>query len=167
MKRWYVVRAHMRDETKALHHLQRQGFAAYLPRYLKRRSHARRIDWVPAPLFPGYLFVAMDITVERWRAIHSTIGVSHLICNGDAPVALPFGIIEEMRSREGGKGMIALHKARPFKAGDKVRIMSGAMCDRVGLFQSINDEERIVILLNVLGRDVTVRLDVEAVAAVA
>lgn len=167
MKRWYVVRSHIRDEAKALGHLRRQGFAAYLPRYLKRRSHARRVDWVPMALFPGYLFVEMDITVERWRAIHSTIGVSHLICNGDAPVALPPGIIEEMRSREGDKGMIALHKARPFKAGDKVQIMSGAMCDQIGLFQSMGDDERIIILLNVLGRDVPVRLDVEAVAAVA
>ena len=167
MKRWYVVRTHLRDEAKALHHLRRQEFTAYLPRHLKRRSHARRIDWVPVPLFPGYMFVEMDITTERWRAIHSTVGVSHLICNGDAPVPLPQGIIEEMQAREDDKGMIPLHKARPFKVGDKVQVMSGALCDQIGLFQSISDDERIIILLNVLGREVMVRLAVEAVAAVA
>ena len=56
----------------------RQGFTTYLPRYLKRRQHARRIDIVPAPLFPRYFFVAIDITVQRWRSVYSTIGVTQL-----------------------------------------------------------------------------------------
>jgi transcriptional antiterminator RfaH len=41
--RWYVVQTHVHAETKAVLHLDRQGYATYLPRYLKRRRHARRI----------------------------------------------------------------------------------------------------------------------------
>ncbi len=57
---WYAVHTHSRSEQKALAHLARQGFSAYLPQFLKQRSHARCRDWVPAPLFPRYLFVAFD-----------------------------------------------------------------------------------------------------------
>ena len=39
-----------------------KDLTTYLPRYLKRRRHARRVDIVAAPLFPRYLFVAIDMT---------------------------------------------------------------------------------------------------------
>ena len=43
MQRWFVVRTHPQGEFKALGHILRQGFDAYLPRYLKRRRHANLI----------------------------------------------------------------------------------------------------------------------------
>jgi transcriptional antiterminator RfaH len=67
--RWYVVQTQPHAEAKASQHLSRQGFDIYLPRYLKRRRHARRIETVVAPLFPRYMFVAVDTSVQRWRAI--------------------------------------------------------------------------------------------------
>ena len=92
MERWYVAETHPQSEAKALAHLARQGYAAYLPRYLKSRRHARRTDTVKAPLFPGYLFVFMDVAKTRWRAIRSTIGIRHLICEGEKPLAVPPGV---------------------------------------------------------------------------
>ncbi|MGH9550353.1 MAG: transcription termination/antitermination NusG family protein, partial [Terriglobales bacterium] len=50
--KWYVVQTHPYAETKAAAHLGRQGFETYLPRYVKRRRHARRVNTVAAPLFP-------------------------------------------------------------------------------------------------------------------
>jgi transcriptional antiterminator RfaH len=79
---WYVVQTRPHAEVRAAQHLQRQGFATYLPRHLKRRRHARRTEIVAAPLFPRYLFVLVDMATQRWRSIHSTIGVSRLVCNG-------------------------------------------------------------------------------------
>ena len=58
---WYVAQTHPRAEMKASQHLGRQGFEVYLPRYLKKRRHARRTDTIAAPLYPGYLFVAIDL----------------------------------------------------------------------------------------------------------
>ena len=86
--RWYVAQTHPHAETKAAGHLMRQGFAVYLPRHLKRRRHARRVENVPAPLFPRYLFIAVDMATQRWRSIHSTIGVTRMVCNGDLPAAV-------------------------------------------------------------------------------
>ena len=83
--RWFVAHTHPHAEGKATTHLNRQGFGIYFPRYLKRRRHARRIETVAAPLFPRYLFVAIDLNIQRWRSIYSTVGVSRLVCNGDDP----------------------------------------------------------------------------------
>jgi transcription antitermination factor NusG len=50
-----------------------------LPRHLKQWRHARRAEKVPAPLFPSYLFAAVDMASQRWLAIDSTIGVKRLV----------------------------------------------------------------------------------------
>ena len=46
--RWYVVQTQPHAESKAVEHLARQGFGAYLPRYLKRRRHARKVELIAA-----------------------------------------------------------------------------------------------------------------------
>ena len=73
--RWYVVQTHPHAESRAMEQLRQQGFVTYLPKLLKQRRHARKVETVIRPLFPRYLFVLVDITTQRWRAIHSTIGV--------------------------------------------------------------------------------------------
>jgi transcriptional antiterminator RfaH len=74
--RWFVAHTQPHAEVKATAHLARQGFQIYFPRYLKRRRHARKIETVAAPLFPRYLFVSVDKSVQRWRSIYSTVGVA-------------------------------------------------------------------------------------------
>ena len=69
MKRWYVAMTHTKSEEVAYANLARQGFQAYLPRYLRERRHARKTTEVKAPLFPGYLFINIDMDAERWRPI--------------------------------------------------------------------------------------------------
>ncbi len=167
MEHWYVAHTQPRGETLALVNLLRQKFGAYLPRYLKRRRHARRIDWVASPFFPRYLFVKMDPGAVRWRAIHSTIGVSHLVCAGDKPLAMPDGIVESIQSREDAKVMVGMDPAISFKKGAQVQILSGPLCDQVGLFDCTCDDGRAVILLELLGRQVEVRVPNTAVAAYA
>ena len=68
-QRWYIVQTHVRAELKATFHLRRQGFETYLPCYLKKSRHARRVDTVATPLFPRYLFVSVDTATQRWHSI--------------------------------------------------------------------------------------------------
>jgi transcriptional antiterminator RfaH len=163
--RWCVVQTHVHAESKAAAHLLRQGYDIYLPRYLKRRRHARRVEHVPAPLFPRYLFVGFDPEVARWRSIQSTLGVSHLICNSNEPTLLPQGIITELRRREDDNGFIRLDRQPLYAPGDKVRVVDGVFSDSLGLFEGMADRDRVAILLDLLGRKVRVVLDRESVAA--
>ena len=163
--RWYVVHTQPHGEARAIVNLRRQGFDAYLPRYRGRRSHAGRVDSVSKPLFPRYLFVAMDITRERWRAIHSTFGVSHLVCSGDAPSPVPPGIVEAIRAHEDGEGWILMGTPRSIAVGESVRVLDGAFADQVGLFAAMSDDQRVDVLLDLLGRQVRVTLPARSVVA--
>jgi transcriptional antiterminator RfaH len=163
--RWYVVQTQVNGEMKATQHLQRQGFDIYLPRYLKRRRHARKVDFVARPLFPRYLFVAIDVATQPWRSIQSTFGVSRLVCNGDNPAIVPDGVVGALKAREDAKGFVKMDARPSFAPGDKVRVLAGAFMDNAGLFNGLADHDRVSILLDMLGRKVRVLLDADMVAA--
>jgi transcriptional antiterminator RfaH len=163
--RWYVVRTQVNGEVKAARNLLRQGYDIYLPRYLKRRRHARKVDFVAQPLFPRYIFVAIDMATQRWRSIQSTFGVSRLVCNGDDPALVPDGVVPALRAREDDKGFVKMEVRPAFAPGDKVRVLAGAFMDSAGLFNGLADHDRVSILLDMLGHKVRVLLDADLVTA--
>lgn len=167
MNRWYAVHTHPKGERKAFDNLRRQGFEAYLPVYGKKRRHARKSDYVAAPLFPRYLFVHMDPEASRWRSIRSTYGVVHLVCSGDSPVPLPAGIVEGIKAQESGQGFVQMDLPLPFKRGDKVEVLEGPLKELTGIFQCLSDDRRVIVLLEMLGRPLKVRLDIDAVGSAA
>jgi transcriptional antiterminator RfaH len=162
--RWYVVQTQPHAESKAAEHLIRQGFGAYLPRYHKRRRHARRVELIAAPLFPRYLFVAVDLETQRWRAIHSTSGVSRLVCNGDEPAPVPPDVVPALQQREEA-GFVKLERRPQFAPGERVRVVDGIFTDTLGLFEGMADRDRVAILLDLLGRKVRILLDEGAITA--
>lgn len=164
-QKWFVVQTQVNAEAKAARNLLQQGFEIYLPRYLKRRSHARKIDRIPAPLFPRYMFVQIDMATQRWRSIQSTFGVAHLVFNGSDPSPVRNEIIEQLKAREDKSGLIQLDRRANFTMGDKVRVLAGAFVDNLGLFEGLEDRDRVAILLDFLGRKVRVSLDIDLVTA--
>src|ERR1700688_5006044 len=167
MQRWYVVQSQPAAEPKATWHLRNQGYDVYLPRYLKKTRHARRTMIVPKPLFPSYLFVAMDLDVTRWRAIRSTVGVAGLVCTGDRPAPVPVGVVEQIRVFEDETGMVRPPKPSGFAKGQRAEIAEGVFDGQIGLVEGMSDAERVILLLDLLGREVRIRLPVEMVRIVA
>lgn len=167
MKRWYAVYTQPRGEQVAAVNLMRQGIATYFPRYLKRRSHARRVDEVPAPLFARYLFASFDLREAAWRAIRSTRGVVDLVRNGNDPVCVPDGIISEIKARETPEGFVTVGKFLKLARGDAFKIDSGPFAMHTAIFEEERDKERVIALLALLGRQVTVEIPLRAVAPLA
>tara|TARA_B100002052_G_C15721487_1_gene524363 strand:+ start:385 stop:897 length:513 start_codon:yes stop_codon:yes gene_type:complete len=165
-KRWFVVRTHPNGEFKALAHILRQGFDGYLPRYVKRRRHARKTENVQKPLFPGYLFVGMDPERARWRALNSTVGVSELICYSGQPAPVPDEVIDDIRRHEDESGYVILGEHAGLKKGDRVRITEGSLSDQIGIFDAPTDQQRVFLLLELLGRQVRVKMPMTALAPV-
>jgi transcriptional antiterminator RfaH len=163
--RWYVAQTQPNAESKAIAHLSRQGFKTYLPRILKRRRHARRVEVVSAPLFPRYLFVEIDVAVQRWRSIYSTVGISQLVCTGDTPTPVSDQVVCLLKGREDAAGFIELERRPQFSVGDEVRVLDGVFSECLGLYDGMPDRNRIAVLLDLLGRKVRVLVDAECVAA--
>jgi transcriptional antiterminator RfaH len=161
---WFVVRTQSRAEEKAMQHLTNQGFVVYLPRYRRRVRHARRNQIVLRPLFPGYLFVHLDPERCRWRSINGTVGVREILTNGDTPLPVSDRIIDEIKSREDETGAIKL-VAPTFARGQVVRLLEGPLAELNGLFEEMRDENRVVLLVSLLGRKVRMQVPAAAVAA--
>ena len=49
--------------------------------------------------------------------------------------------------------------------GDRIRVVGGAFCDSVGLYEGLSSRERVAILLELLGRKVRIVLDTETIEA--
>ena len=162
---WYVVQTQVNAEAKAGRNLVRQEFEVYLPRYLKRRSHARKIEKVPVPLFPRYMFVKIDVATQRWRSVQSTFGVSRLVLNGSDPAPLAHQVISCLKAREDGSGYIQLDQRPKLALGARVRVLGGIFAENLGLFDGMADRDRVTILLDLLGRKVRVSIEAERVAA--
>ena len=156
MKRWYAVHTHSRAETNVVKNLNRQGFDTYLPLYLKKRNHARRIDWVPAPFFPRYLFVEMILETVRWRSIQSTIGVSNLVCFGEKPIPAPQNVITILRSHEDEQGLIKFGGQFRFDLGDQVQMLDGPFGDTTAVIKNKYGHDRVTLLLKMMGRQIKV-----------
>lgn len=164
-KNWYLVMTHARSETLAAKHLARQGFETYLPCIRKQRRHARKTEIISSPLFPRYLFVAFDQTRQRWHAIRSTLGVVRLVGAGELPARIPDDVLAELRAREDDQGFVKLEKPAPFLAGQKLKITSGPFSLCATFFEFMSDNDRVAVLLDLMGRRVRMFVDRMAVAA--
>jgi transcriptional antiterminator RfaH len=163
MKCWYAVYTQPRAEWLAREHLERQGFEVCFPRYLKRRSHARKVEDVASPLFPRYLFAAFDLAEAGWRVIRSTRGVVDLVRNGLDPAPIPERVVHEIRGCSDENGLVHLARRSELAPGSRIRINSGPFAEYEGIFRAARDEERVTALLSLLGRQVSVELPMAAV----
>jgi transcriptional antiterminator RfaH len=153
---WYVVATKPNCEVKAMVNLERQSFETYMPRILERRSHARRIQMVPRPLFSGYVFVRLDLEVARWRSINSTVGVTHILTGDGRPQLLRTGFIDALRARE----IDGLVTAPPphFEMGEAVEVKQGPFANQIGTILSAERPGRIRLLMALLGGEVITTL---------
>jgi transcriptional antiterminator RfaH len=158
MTSWYAVHTQIHAETRALENLLRQGYDAYLPRCRIWVSHARRRQLSLRPLFPRYLFTAADEPAIPWRPILSTFGVSDVVRAGDRPAPVPGEIVEAIRSREHEGAYDALEARQRLRPGEPVRVIAGAFGDMIGRLAELHDNDRVVVLLELLGRTVRAQL---------
>ena len=165
MKRWYVAYTQPTAERRAVAHLKRQGFDAYLPQCRRIRRHARREETVLRPLFPRYVFVALDLDADRWHAVNGTMGVSNLICHGERPAPLPDGLVEGLRISELEEGAVPLSRLVLFARGARLRVLDGAFAGQTGTYHGMTEAERVVLLFDLIGREVRVAVPIHAVEA--
>lgn len=161
--RWYVVQTRHLCEMRAARELANQGFEVFLPRYQKKRRHARKVTLVGAALFPSYLFVCLDPERQRWRSINGSYGVARVIAGEDGPLPVASGVVAALRARLTDKGFIDIALRPNFVPGETVRIRSGSFAERLGLFEGFRDQDRVALLLDLLGSKVRVVLGEELV----
>jgi transcriptional antiterminator RfaH len=163
---WFVVNTHPHQEGRAELNLRRQGYEARLPRLLRSRRHARRLDMTSVPLFPGYIFVRLDRATQPWRAINSTFGIRRILCDGERPLPVEDGFVEALQSSTDDLGIVGLAES-DLKPGQPLRLVAGPFADCIGTLLQLSDRDRVALLLNLLGREVRLVVPRQQVVAVA
>lgn len=165
MKSWFVVYTQAQREPQAKQHLLDQGFEVYLPRFKKIRRHARKVQEVLTPLFPRYLFVALDLDDACWRSVNGTRGVVYILMHDERPAIVPKEIVQSLKAQEDAEGVVPLDSMALFSKGDKVRVLEGTFKDYTAVFTALTDKDRVQLLLNFLGRELKVSLPSYAIEA--
>ena len=159
MSVWCVVNTLPGQEVRAEENLLRQGFRAWLPAIRKIRRHARRVDTVRAPLFPGYLFVQLDLDSEVWSPINSTYGVRRLLAQDSRPEILHEHFVADLRNAVSEDGTCALPpECAGLRPGARVRVAWGPFADSVATILELAPKERVLMLLDLLGSKVKITI---------
>src|SRR5678815_3118441 len=117
--RWYVAKTKSGQDQTAVENLARQSFAGFYPTIKIEREVRGRITRRVEGLFPGYVFVRLSLTADRWQAINSTRGVAGLVSfrKDGTPSPVPKGEVEMLQAKEKlGEFECA------FRVGDTVRV---------------------------------------------
>ena len=155
---WYAVHTHVNKESLSEINLIRQNFITYLPKYKKIIKHARKISTVVRPLFPRYLFVKLDLVKQRWHLINSTYGVNVLITMEEKPVKILDKIINEIKSYDNSDVIANISPYSSMTMGEEVNILEGIFSGRKAIFDGLTDDNRIKVLFNLLGKEVTLSM---------
>lgn len=151
MSDWYLVHTKIRQERVALENLERQGYKCFLPTINTEKVRQRALQIVSEAMFPRYLFVQLstDANAQSWAPIQSTVGVCRLVKFGTTPAKVNDDLIQVIRSR-----MLGDETLHQFNPGDLVQVTEGPFVGLDAIYQSKDGEERVVILLNLLCKDV-------------
>lgn len=106
-------------------------------------------------LWPGYIFVNLNLTDDSWMYIRNTNGVLGFL-GGEKPQALGASEIEALLRdlEEKKKGVVQKHN---IAAGDRVKIVDGVFVNFIGTVTEVfHDKGRLSVMVSIFGRETRV-----------
>lgn len=150
-------------ESRVARILRARGYQVYYPG-IPRTTHQRhRLPRIAlAPMFPGYLFVRSH--PRGWDMLRTTPGIrlgqSLLINPATGRLAVlsddEFWRIAEIELIKMDQALNPPKKELPYKIGDRVRVTGGPFEGRWANIETLDDNERIGLLLDIFGRQTRV-----------
>ncbi len=156
MNNWYLIKTKPRQEKIAKQNLENQGYEVFCP--------IAKLNNKLVVLFPGYLFIQLNDKTQNWSPVNSTKGVSQFVKFGLNFAKVPTSVIEFIKTNQhitAGK----LNNLNKFKPGDKVQISDGTFKDYTAIFKCYKSDERIILLMNLLGHEQSLSIKKESVIA--
>jgi len=123
-----------------------------------RRNNGKFITRM-RPLFPGYIFVALDPTQGGWRMVNSTNGITRLVCLGTKPTPVPGRLVSDLMRRCDLDGKLL--PPQDFRPGDQVVLSGGPFADFVATIQSVSPDRRVYVLIELMGAQTRVACKAE------
>jgi transcriptional antiterminator RfaH len=149
-KEWFILQFKANSHHIAVKNLHQQKFETFLPLCDTTIRRNSRFIQRSKPLFPGYMFIAFYRAETHWHKINNTYGVSRLVTFNSNLSSVPTIFIDNliMRCDVSGK----LLPIKKLKKGDRVNILEGPFADFIATVETYETEQRIWILMELLGR---------------
>lgn len=154
---WNVLHTNPNCESQVAKYLGLHDIEVYLPQFAtppgtQRGSvRDRRRRWV----FPGYLFFNVPAGFQKWNAVHWAPGVRRVLTEDGGPSVVSQAVIDRI-----GERLAQPTRSRPFRSGQPVVIEGGPLAMVDAIFdRELNTSERVQVLVQLLGRPMTVVVD--------
>jgi len=157
MKKWYLIQTKPQQKAIATQNLSNQGFNVFYPKAI--------INNKTVSLFPRYLFIELDDKHQNWTPIRSTKGVANFVRFGLSFAIVPNKIISMIRIQQ-QQTIEKLINISSHQKGDTIEIQSGAFKGQPAIFQNYNSQDRVVVLLKIIGQHQEIELSKKEVVAV-
>ena len=163
---WYVIQTKPKKEEEAKSYLSMKGLEIFNPLMENFVIRNGAINKEYKPLFPGYMFgkfdLEQDYSLVRWGR-----GVKKVLSLGEGyPTPVADEVIEVIKRRTDSHGIV--RKSYHFEANDRIRIKSGPLKDLLGIFERwVSDNDRVRILLNLIGYQPAVEMHYSMIEKVA
>lgn len=161
---WFLAQFKPNSHNIAERNLTRQGFRTFLPMQEETKRARGKFITQMRPLFPGYLFVALDMHRGGWRAANSTYGVTRLVSLGKEPTPVPLDLVSQLILRCDREGKLLPPKL--LKPGDEVMLTKGPFTDFVTTIERIAPDRRVYVLIELMGAPTRVAVSLEHLRAV-
>jgi len=162
-ERWHVAQTLRHHEKMAERHLKEQGFRGFFPLFRKTVRNARQLREIAAPVFPGYIFVILDLERDRWRSINGTLGIARLLTALQQPIPVPAGVVEGLIATLDHSGLALL--GGDLKTGQVVKVVAGPFAGQIGVLERLDAKGRVRVLLNIMGGQAPILVDRARLAA--
>ena len=169
---WYVIHSYSGYENKVKAnletriqsmHMEDRIFEVHIPMEDVVEFKGGKKVTVPKKVFPGYILVRMTLDDDSWYAVRNTPGVTGFVAgNAQKPTPLSRREVERFLGVQEEE-----EKAKPrfkpeWEVGEQVRVVTGPFADFNGVIEDMNvDQQKIVVLVNIFGRDTPVELGFE------
>jgi transcriptional antiterminator RfaH len=148
-KKWFIAQIKPNSYNSAIQNLERQGFETFLPKMEMTQRQKNKFVAKNVYVFPGYIFVCFDPHITTWSKINSTYGVSRIVAFNKKPSVISSDLILELKIRyEINSNSIQKEK---LQKGDSIKFFSGPFTDLIAKIESVDEKNRIWILLEVMG----------------
>lgn len=155
MNPWHLIYTKLHQEKIAFDNLTQQNYQCYLPLINKEKILRGKKILSKEPMFPRYLFVRLSHDGQQnWSPIRSTIGVSHLVNFGGLAASLDDETMDNFQQKI-DKALVV----KVFSTGDKVEIIKGPFKGMEAIFNAYKGEERALLLLNFMAKNLTAKFD--------
>ena len=159
---WFCVRSQLKHEHIAAERLRQfEDVEVFHPRVRFKRPTKNGPALVTESLFPCYFFARFDWTASLSKVNYSP-GVSEVVHFGTRWPTIPDASIEELRSALGEKELhIVPTRLEP---GDAVKICGGRLHGMEAVISRVlSGQERVLVLMDFLGRQSTVEMSARCV----